>query len=138
MKEHIVYNFDKIVREEVVITNVNSLPVTYASEPFLSPDLIITINNCGQANTIYDMQPVVFKQYDIAVVLPNHIIGYGNCTADYNVTVIAIAKAFCNELVHRDSFRDYLKYKTKPNFHLSEEQYHKIITILNTASYHCG
>lgn len=132
MKEHIVYDIDRIAREEVVIANVNSLPVTYASEPFLSPDLIITINNCGQANTIYDMQPVVFKQYDIAVILPNHIIGYGNCTADYNVTVIAIAKAFYNELVHRDSFRDYLKYKTKPNFQLTEDQYHKIITILNT------
>ena len=132
MKEHIVYDIDRIAREEVVIANVNSLPVTYASEPFLSPDLIITINNCGQANTIYDMQPVVFKQYDIAVILPNHIIGYGNCTADYNVTLIAIAKAFYNELVHRDSFRDYLKYRTKPNFQLTEDQYHKIITILNT------
>lgn len=132
MKKHIVYDIDRIAREEVVIANVNSLPVTYASEPFLSPDLTITINNCGQSNAIYDMQPVVFKQHDIAVILPSHIIGYGNCTADYNVTVIAIAKAFYNELVHRDSFRDHLKYKTKPNFHLSEEQYHKIITILNT------
>ena len=132
MKEHIVYDYDRITREEVVMGEVNSLPTTYVSEPFVSPDLIITICNTGKAHTIYDMQPVVFQQRDIAVVLPNHIIGYGNCTADYNVTVIAIAKDFFDELVHRDSFRDYLKYKTNPNFQLSEEQYHKIVTILNT------
>ena len=78
MKEHIVYDFDKIVREEVVIANVNSLPVTFTSEPFLSPDLTITINNCGQANALYDMQPVVFKRHDIAVVLPNHIKKFMN------------------------------------------------------------
>ena len=132
MKEHIVYDTDRITQEEVVIGDVNSLPVAYASEPFVSQDLTITINNCGQANSIYDMQPVVFKQYDIAVVLPNHIIGYGNCTEDYNATVIVIAKAFYDELVHRESFKDYLKYKTKPNCHLTEEQYHKIVTILNT------
>ena len=98
----------------------------------MSPDLTITINNCGQASTIYDMQAVMFKQYDIAVLLPSHIIGYGNCTEDYNATVIVIAKAFYDELVHRESFKDYLKYKTKPNFHLTEEQYNKIVTILNT------
>lgn len=132
MKEHIVYNYELIVQKEVVIAEVNSLPVTYRSEPFMSPDLTITINNCGQANAIYDMQPVMFKQYDIAVVLPSHIIGYGNCTEDYNATIIVIAKAFYDELVHRESFKDYLKYKTKPNFHLTEEQYNKIVTILNT------
>ena len=48
------------------------------------------------------------------------------------VTVIAIAKDFFDELIHRDSFRDYLKYQTNPTFQLSEEQYHKIVTILNT------
>ena len=132
MKEHIVYNYELIVQKEVVIAEVNSLPVTYCSEPFMSPDLTITINNCGQANAIYDMQAVMFKQYDIAVLLPSHIIGYGNCTEDYNATVIVIAKAFYDELVHRESFKDYLKYKTKPNFHLTEEQYNKIVTILNT------
>lgn len=132
MKEHIVYNYELIAQKEVVIAEVNSLPVDYCSEPFMSPDLTITINNCGQANSIYDMQPVMFKQYDIAVVLPSHIIGYGNCTEDYNATVIVIAKAFYDELIHRESFKDYLKYKTKPNFHLTEEQYNKIVTILNT------
>lgn len=132
MKEHIVYDTDRITQEEVVIGDVNSLPITYASEFFISKDLTITINNCGQTNATYDMQNVVFKQHDIAVVLPNRIIGYGNCTADYNVTVIVIDKTFYDELIHRDSFSDYLKYKKRPNFQLNEEQYHKIITILNT------
>ena len=67
MKEHIVYNYELIAQKEVVIAEVNSLPVDYCSEPFMSPDLTITINNCGQANAIYDMQPVMFKQYDIIV-----------------------------------------------------------------------
>ena len=51
---------------------------------------------------------------------------------DYKVTLIIISRAFYEELGNRESFRDYLKYKTNPNFQLSEEQYNKVITILNT------
>lgn len=138
MKNHIVYDSDRIEQQEVVIADVHSLPVTNISEPFISPNLTISLNHCGTAITIYDMHTVEFKQHNIAIVLPDHIIGQGDTTNDYNVTLIIIAKAFYEELIHHDSFRDYLKYKTKPNFQLTEEQYNKIVIILNTLRLICN
>ena len=130
MKEHIVYDYHLIEQKEVVIADERSLPVT--SEAYMSPNLTIGLNHNGIAHSLYDMQPVVFKKHDIAVVLPGHIISNGQTSEDYKVTLIIISKAFYEEFVHRDSFRDYLKYKIKPNFHLTEEQYNKVIIILNT------
>ena len=118
MKNHIVYDSDRIEQQEVVIADVHSLPVTNISEPFISPNLTISLNHCGTAITIYDMHTVEFKQHNIAIVLPDHIIGQGDTTDDYNVTLIIIAKAFYEELIHHDSFRDYLKYKTKKDFEI--------------------
>jgi AraC-like DNA-binding protein len=130
MKEHIVYDYHLIEQKEVVIADERTLPVT--SETYISPNLTIGLNHNGIAHSLYDMQPVVFKKHDIAVVLPGHIISNGQTSEDYKVTLIIISKAFYEEFVHRDSFRDYLKYKIKPNFHLTEEQYNKVIIILNT------
>ena len=130
MKEHIVYDYHRIEQQEVVIADERSLPFT--SEAYMSPNLIIGLNHSGTAYSLYDMQPVVFKKHDIAVILPEHIISNGQSSEDYRVTLIIISRAFYEELVNRESFRDYLKYKTNPNFPLSEEQYNKVITILNT------
>jgi AraC-like DNA-binding protein len=130
MKEHVVYDYHRIEQEEVVIADERSLPVT--SEAYMSPNLTIGLNHSGTAHSLYDMQSVEFKKHDIAVVLPGHVISNGQSSEDYKVTLIIISKAFYEELVHRVAFRDYLKYKTTPNFQLSDEQYNKVITILNT------
>jgi AraC-like DNA-binding protein len=78
------------------------------------------------------MRPIEFKQHDIAVMLPNHIIGYGECSEDYSTTMIVIDRSFFNELTNRESFSGYLKYKNQPNYHLNNEQYSQITTILAT------
>ena len=138
MKKHLVYNAEKIEQQEVVIEDVHSLPVTDISEPFISPNLTISLNHSGTAHTLYDMQPVEFKFHNIAVVLPNHIIGQGYTTEDYRVTLIIVAKSFYEELITRESFKDYIKYNTIPNFQLNEEQYDKINIILNTLRLICN
>lgn len=138
MNKHLVYDSERIEKEEVVIADVQSLPVTNVSDPFISPNLTISLNHSGEAQTLYDMRPVEFKLHNMAVVLPDHIIGQGNTTEDYRVTLIIVAKSFYEELINRESFSDYLKYKTKPNFQLSEEQYNKVVTILNTLRLVCN
>ena len=138
MNKHLVYDSERIEKAEVVIADVQSLPVTNVSDPFISPNLTISLNHSGEAQTLYDMRPVEFKLHNMAVVLPDHIIGQGNTTEDYRVTLIIVAKSFYEELINRESFSDYLKYKTKPNFQLSEEQYNKVVTILNTLRLVCN
>lgn len=130
MKQHQVYDYNRIEQEEVVMADEHSLPTT--TDPYMSPNLTIALNISGSAQSYYDMQPVEFVQRNIAVILPDHIISNNNYSEDYKVTLIIISRAFYEELVHRESFRDYLKYNTKPNFLLNEDQYQKVQTILNT------
>ena len=130
MKKHQVYDYNRIELEEVVMADENSLPTT--TEAYMSPNLTIALNNSGSAQSYYDMNPVEFKERNIAVILPDHIISNNSISEDYKVTLILISRAFYEELVHRESFRDYLKYNTKPNFLLNEDQYQKVQTILNT------
>lgn len=130
MKKHQVYDYNRIELEEVVMADEHSLPTT--TEAYMSPNLTIALNISGSAQTYYDMNPVEFKERNIAVILPDHIISNNNYSEDYKVTLILISRSFYEELVHRESFRDYLKYNTKPNFLLNEDQYQKVQTIFNT------
>lgn len=130
MKKHQVYDYNRIEQEEVVMADEHSLPTT--TEAYMSPNLTIALNISGSAQSYYDMNPVEFTERNIAVILPDHIISNNSISEDYKVTLIIISRAFYEELVHRESFRDYLKYNTKPNFLLNEDQYQKVQTILNT------
>ena len=132
MNKHAVFKHIQIEQNKVVIVDEHSLPVSQTSEPFISPNLIIALNHSGVCHITFDMQPVEFKQHDIAVMLPNHIIGNGSCTEDYSITMIIIARSFFYQLTNREAFRGFLKYKNHPNYHLSEEQYKQITTILAT------
>lgn len=130
MKKHQVYDYNRIELEEVVMADEHSLPTT--TEAYMSPNLTIALNISGSAQSYYDMNLVEFTERNIAVILPDHIISNNNYSEDYKVTLIIISRAFYEELVHRESFRDYLKYNTKPNFLLNEDQYQKVQTFLNT------
>ena len=77
------------------------------------------------------MRQVEFCRHNIAVLLPNHIISNGEYSADYSITLIIVAKSFYDELVSRESFRGYLKYKNQPNHQLSDEQFDKVTTIIS-------
>lgn len=132
MNKHAVFEFQQVEKNKVVIADECSLPVSLTSEPYISPNLIIALNHNGSCRINFDMQAVEFNQHDIAVMLPDHIIGNGECTEDYSITVIIIARSFFDQLTNREAFRGFLKYKNHPNYHLNEEQYKQITTILAT------
>ena len=132
MNKHAVLEQQKVELQKIVIADEHTLPVSLTSEPFISPNLIITLCHRGSCHINFDMQPVEFNQQDIAVMLPDHIIGNGECTEDYFITVIIITRSFFEELINREAFRGYLKYKNTPNYHLDEKQYNQITTILAT------
>lgn len=137
MNKHVVFENFRIEQSEVVIADVRTLPISLTSEPFVSSDCIISICHNGSANFLYEMNPGEFKKYDLAVLLPNHIINKGYCTDDYLVTLVIISRSFFEELVNRESLKGYLKYKTTPNVHLNNDQYNKVNTILNTLRIIC-
>ena len=132
MNKHAVLELQLIEQEKVIMADESALPVTLSNDVFVSPNFVISLCHKGSCRADFDMLPIEFKQHDIAVMLPDHIIGYGKCSEDYSTTMIVIDRSFFNELTNRESFSGYLKYKNQPNYHLNNEQYSQITTILAT------
>ena len=132
MNKHAVLELQLIEQEKVIMADESALPVTLSNDVFVSPNFVISLCHKGSCRADFDMLPIEFKQHDIAVMLPDHIIGYGECSEDYSTTMIVIDRSFFNELTNRESFSGYLKYKNQPNYHLNNEQYSQITTILAT------
>lgn len=80
MKKHQVYDYNRIELEEVVMADEHSLPTT--TEAYMSPNLTIALNISGSAQSYYDMNPVEFKERNIAVILPDHIISNNSISED--------------------------------------------------------
>lgn len=114
------------------MTSESALPVTLANDVFVSPNFVISLCHKGTCRANFDMLPIEFEQHDIAVMLPDHIIGHGECSEDDSTTMIVIDRTFFDQLTNRESFSGYLKYKSQPNYHLTDEQYSQITTILAT------
>ena len=130
--KHTAFEYQRVEQEKVVIADEHALPIKLASDVFISPNFAISLCHSGSCSAEFDMQPIEYHQHDIAVMLPDHIIGNGKCTEDYSITMIIIARSFYEELIHRESFRGFLKYKNRPNYHLNDEQYKQVTTILAT------
>lgn len=132
MTKHVVLELQRIKLEKVLMADESALPVTLANDVFVSPNFVISLCHKGSCRAEFDMLPIEFKQHDIAVMLPDHIIGHGECSDDYSTTMIVIDRSFFDQLTNRESFSDFLKYKNQPNYHLNDEQYSQITTILAT------
>lgn len=132
MNKHAVLEFERVKQEKVVMADESALPVTLANDVFVSPNFVISLCHKGLCKADFDMRPIEFKQHDIAVMLPDHIIGHGECSEDYSTTMIVIDREFFDQLTNREAFSGYLKYKDHPNYHLNDEQYSHITTILAT------
>ena len=132
MNKHAVLELERVKQEKVVMADKSALPVTLANDVFVSPNFVISLCHKGSCKADFDMRPIEFKQHDIAVMLPDHIIGHGECSEDYSTTMIVIDREFFDQLTNREAFSDFLKYKDQPNYHLNEEQYSQVTTILAT------
>lgn len=132
MNKHAVLELQRIEQEKVIMADESALPVTLANDVFVSPNFVISLCHKGTCRANFDMLPIEFEQHDIAVMLPDHIIGHGECSEDYSTTMIVIDRSFFDQLTNRESFSGYLKYKSQPNYHLTDEQYSQITTILAT------
>ena len=132
MNQHAVLELERVKQEKVVMADESALPVTLANEVFVSPNFVISLCHKGSCKADFDMRPIEFKQHDIAVMLPDHIIGHGECSEDYSTTMIVIDREFFDQLTNREAFSGYLKYKNHPTYHLNEEQYSQINTLLAT------
>ncbi len=122
-------------KEVVVIRNVHGFPVY--EKDIISPYLMLFICHSGSSRALYDMQEVVFRPNEVAMVLPNHIISPIERSPDYSTTIIMHSLAFEQEMTQRRMTHDRNKFHKLPACLLTNEemaQYMKAVELLEIIS----
>lgn len=121
--------------EMIVLRDIHSFPVY--GQDIISPYLMIFICHAGSSRALYDMQEVRFRENEVAIILPNHIIHPIESSPDYTITVIMHSLAFEQEMTQRRMTHDRNKFHETPACLLTDEemaQYMKAIDMLELIS----
>ncbi len=122
-------------KEVAVIRNVHGFPER--DMHIISPYLTLLICHSGSSRALYDMQEVVFRPNEVAMVLPNHIISPIERSPDYSTTIIMHSLAFEQEMTRRRMTHDRNKFHKLPACLLTDEemaQYMKAVELLEIIS----
>lgn len=122
---------EKLQREKIICTEIRQVPLSPHDGAHISPDMVIALCMYGENHSYFDMRPVCFRPQDVSVMLPDHIVSRCESSDDYKALLVIISQDLYNEFIHHDSFRNFYKYRYRPCYHLNDEQYGKIISILN-------
>ena len=122
--------------EMAVLRNVNRFPV-YGRD-VISPCMLVCINHSGVARALYDMQEVVFRPNELAVVMPNHILRPIESSPDYNVTLLVHSPALCEELKTKRLTHDYHKYHHHPACTLTDEEMKQYMQAVDLLEHICN
>ena len=121
--------------EMIVLRDIHSFPVY--GQDIIFPYLMIFICHAGSSRALYDMQEIRFRENEIAIILPNHIIHPIESSPDYTITVIMHSLAFEQEMTQRRMTHDRNKFHENPACRLTDEemtQYMKAVDMLDLIS----
>lgn len=121
--------------EMIVLRDIHSFPVYHRD--IISPYLMIFICHAGSSRALYDMQEIRFRENEVAIILPNHIIHPIESSPDYTITVIMHSLAFEQEMTQRRMTHDRNKFHENPACRLTDEemtQYMKAVDMLDLIS----
>ena len=121
--------------EMIVLRDIHSFPVY--RQDIIFPYLMIFICHAGSSRALYDMQEIRFRENEVAMILPNHIIHPIESSPDYTITVIMHSLAFEQEMTQRRMTHDRNKFHEIPACLLTDEemvQYMKAVDMLEHIS----
>ena len=121
--------------EMIVLRDIHSFPVY--GQDIISPYLMIFICHAGSSRALYNMHEIRFRENEVAMILPNHIIHPIESSPDYTITVIMHSLAFEQEMTQRRMTHDRNKFHETPACLLTEEemaQYMKAVDMLEIIS----
>ena len=121
--------------EMIVLRDIHSFPVY--GQDIIFPYLMIFICHAGSSRALYDMQEIRFRENEVAIILPNHIIHPIESSPDYTITVIMHSLAFEQEMTQRKMTHDRNKFHESPACRLTDEemtQYMKAVDMLDLIS----
>ncbi len=123
---------EKSVDEAGILVKDNITSMPDYGKPYISPYLTICINHKGTAEGEYDSLPVHFNPLDIAVVYPNHVLTIKQTSKDSKMTLVVVSTSHFVTLSNRYLHLNRFKYETNPSYHLNEEQYVSIKSIVES------
>lgn len=121
--------------EMIVLRDIHSFPVY--GQDIIFPYLMIIICHAGSSRALYDMQDIRFRENEVAIILPNHIIHPIESSPDYTITIIMHSLAFEQEMTQRRMTHDRNKFHESPACLLTDEemaQYMKAVDMLELIS----
>ena len=121
--------------EMIVLRDIHSFPVY--GQDIIFPYLMIFICHAGSSRALYDMQEIRFRENEVAMILPYHIIHPIESSPDYTITVIMHSLAFEQEMTQRRMTHDRNKFHEIPACLLTDEemvQYMKAVDMLELIS----
>ena len=119
----------------IVLRDIHSFPVY--GQDIIFPYLMIFICHAGSSRALYDMQEIRFRENEVAMILPYHIIHPIESSPDYTITVIMHSLAFEQEMTQRRMTHDRNKFHEIPACLLTDEemvQYMKAVDMLELIS----
>ncbi|MBR4263799.1 MAG: AraC family transcriptional regulator [Paludibacteraceae bacterium] len=122
-------------KEVTVIRNIHGFPAR--DRDIISPYLMLFICNSGSSRALYDLREVVFRQNEVAMILPNHIIHPIECSPDYSITIILHSIAFEQKMTQNRITHDRNKFHLFPSCLLTDEEmahYMKAVDVLEIIS----
>lgn len=134
-------NFEEALRninssEIAVLKDVNRFPVY--NRDIISPNLMVCINHPGMAKALYDLQEVVFRPNEIAIVLPNHILHPLESSPDYCVTLIIHAAHMDEELKSKRLTHDHYKFHHTPACPVTDEEMAQFMKAVDLLEHICN
>lgn len=128
-KKNIYHYADRIKSDGiVVIDDITELPVYH--QPFVSKNYVFGINRSGMLEAEYNTTPIQYHAHDISIIYPNQVLLAKSSTEDYHTTLVVVSEKTYKDLSTRLTFRNRFRYEQHPSFHLNDNQYADMMSII--------
>ena len=129
IRKNIDHHADRInANGIVVIDDITDLPIY--DQPYASKNYIFGINHSGTIKAEYNTVPIQYKAHDVSIIYPNHVIWAKEASEDFGITLVVVSAKTYKELSTRVTFRNRFQYEQNPSFHLNDNQYADIMSIV--------
>lgn len=118
----------RLAQEGIITTTVNE--VSTFNEGCASPDFFIAVCQAGSVDGSYDANSVTFRQADVAVIYPHHVLEFFKASSDLQIALIAVSQhvfsSISSNIVLSNRFND----EQLPLFNLDPEQYAELMKLV--------
>lgn len=95
------------------------------------PHMALMIVERGSTRVLYDMQEKTQRQYDIACLLPGHLLNPMESSDDFKASIVVLSHQLYKNLQFHVFSHDYNKFNFAPISPLTPEQAENMLTVIH-------